>query len=109
MSEPKYKLVPVDPTQAMIDRGTECCPGRGVKSLWIEMMAAAPSPPQDPRDEALRVAREALKCLTREVDALMGQYGPEEIKEHPMIRTMDKANSKALKALHKIKELMGEK
>ena len=50
--------------------------------------AAAPSP-QDPRDEALRVAREALEF-----------YAELPCYEH---------NLAAREAIHKIKELMGEK
>lgn len=36
-----YVIVPKEPTQAMLDRGTLCLPGRGAKSLWLEMIDAA--------------------------------------------------------------------
>lgn len=60
---------------------------------------SAPSHPQDPRDEALRVAREALGALLERYFDL-AQYWDAE-KEYEVIR--------AREALRQIKELMGEK
>ncbi|WP_264858167.1 hypothetical protein [Burkholderia cenocepacia] len=42
-----YVLVPVEPTQAMLDRGYwPCTQGRGAKSVWGEMLRAIPAAPQ---------------------------------------------------------------
>lgn len=55
---PKYKLVPVEPTNSMI-RAAGLGDTTSI-SIWTDMLAAAPSPPHDPY-KALEVAREALQ------------------------------------------------
>ena len=98
MSEPKYKLVPVEPTLQMISAAM-CVPKDNktysgflpnhdyATRVFRAILAAAPSP-QDPRDESLRVAREALQNMNGS-----------------RIR-MERMRTDALR---KIKELMGEK
>ena len=90
MSEPKYKLVPVEPTSAML-RELGFSPINERRAMYLAMLAAATSPPQDPRDEALRVAREALEYY-----AVLCVIKPE-------------FGAPANEALRQIKELMGEK
>ena len=62
MSEPKYKLVPVEPTDSMCFQGRVLLSaypeGKGTwtsvgdaKECYRNMVAATPSPSQDPRDE----------------------------------------------------------
>ena len=103
MSEPKYKLVPVEASGwlcCIIKQAIESCSEDGTgdmdvyyKNIWRQVISCITSPPQDPRDEALRVAREALEYSDTSFLAL----GLPEHAEHC-------ANS-----LRKIKELMGEK
>ncbi|MDF0506531.1 hypothetical protein POK33_37900 [Burkholderia cenocepacia] len=53
-----YVLVPVEPTQAMLDRGYwPCVQGRGAKSVWGEMLRAIPAP-QPAQADAPAEARE---------------------------------------------------
>ena len=44
----EWVLVPREPTQAMLDAGHwPCVQGRGAKSVWATMLAAAPQPPAE--------------------------------------------------------------
>lgn len=52
MSE--WKLVPVEPTQAMLDAAWN--PARGAKSMWHDMLSAAPEPSEAEVEAALRAA-----------------------------------------------------
>ncbi|WP_338340153.1 hypothetical protein [Burkholderia vietnamiensis] len=66
-----YVLVPVEPTQAMLDRGYwPCTQGRGAKSVWGEMLRAIPAAPQPPAPAA---AREGL--TESDVFTLIGHAG----------------------------------
>ncbi|WP_231130884.1 hypothetical protein [Burkholderia vietnamiensis] len=66
-----YVLVPVEPTQAMLDRGYwPCTQGRGAKSVWGEMLRAIPAAPQPPAPAA---ARERL--TESDVFTLIGHAG----------------------------------
>lgn len=48
-----YVLVPVEPTQAMLDRGYwPCTQGRGAKSVWGEMLRAIPAAPHPAQADA---------------------------------------------------------
>ncbi|MGU2419442.1 AAA family ATPase [Burkholderia cenocepacia] len=56
-----YVLVPVEPTQAMLDRGYwPCTQGRGAKSVWGEMLRAIPAAPQPPAQADARIDVEAM-------------------------------------------------
>lgn len=121
MSEPKYKWVPVERVRIeghdgyLINTKSGAFFQRtGVRNAWdtpmsshehimidlCEMvLAAAPSPPQDPRDEALRVAREALDSFGRH------RYSCNTVNS-----LGDSPCSCGLyETVLKIKELMGEK
>lgn len=58
------------------------------KATYTAMLAAAPSPPKDPRDEAIKVARAALEAFM--------ELAPDW-------------EDKLDEAIHQIKEIMGEK
>lgn len=81
MSEPK----------TCIDEG---CPQFGTDHVHVDPENWTESPPQDPRDEALRVAREAL-WICREHAHLYHGNG------YSIVAECDKA-------LRQIKEMMGE-
>lgn len=75
---PGWKLVPVEPTQAMLDRGYwPCTQGRGAKSVWAEMLRAV-SAPQAPvadaaRDEPLGWVTDGKATYTLEAAAARGK------------------------------------
>lgn len=100
MSEPKYKLVPVKSGEKQVVAGLIALSRRKlfdagetiVRDVYEAMISATPSPPQDPRDEALRVAREALEVIKKK-----GADG-----------SRDWVTSVCDAAEYKIKELMGE-
>ena len=96
MSEPEYKLVPVKAARVQIQAGIDRQYHRdpvGVEDVYEAMVAVAPSPPKDPRDEALKVAREALGVALNTFRDTGNKYAAEECFE----------------AIRQIKEIMGEK
>ena len=106
MSEPKYKWVPVEPTREMIDAGLALDGGdddllQAYDAVYKAMLAAAPSPPQDPRDEVIRVAREALAYYGRHTKHCLLFDAPFDERAG--------CTCGLEKAVHQIKELMGEK
>ena len=127
MSEPKYKLVPVEPGKLWSWIARVLGQGAAIQqdyaagkyetyehySARIDEAAreradqfmsefAAPSHPQDPRDEALRVAREALESVIGEGHSEMSALSQQDL-------VLKSAVSKVRGALRQIKELMGEK
>lgn len=111
MSEPKYKLVPVEPTAEMLEglasEHLTKCELHWYRIRYQEMLAAAPSPPQDPRDEALRVAREALELMYSAWEELLPNLKNGVVQKYELVLT--KAPISCTDAIRKIKELTGEK
>lgn len=98
MSEPKYKLVSAESLCDAWDKYnrffTEQPHGTLQQLAALLEFVAAPSPPQDPRDEALRVALDALAFY-----ALSGN----------LLELEQDNGDRARAAINKTKELMGEK
>lgn len=62
-----WKLVPVEPTQAMVEAAFDALPnspfeGR-IRTHYRAMLAAAPTPPAQKDDEALEVLRRVVKAI----------------------------------------------
>jgi hypothetical protein len=74
---PQFKLVPVEPTRAMIEAAFDAQPEAGTKSLvdaWAAMLAAAPPPTQPEGHEAWML--EAERLLTTFEYAVIGATTP---------------------------------
>lgn len=114
MSEPKYKWVPVEATHEIIyamagedgENWDQWMPPKHYEALYRVGIAAAPSPPQDPRDEVIRVAREALGLIKKKC---CGEARPAWDASLQTTVSRGYVADVCDTAEYKIKELMGEK